>query len=179
MLPPAGMGRTASDLGHIFKLADANNNTLTKKIFTDAGGEDVTSWGNAQRRYKQESQARPSATRKRQSAPRIEERTGGTTQVQARQTPHQAAITRANKDRRFEAYSEVHKAATREADELRRAGRRASWAAARGTIRVHLRVSQRSRAFWICPRHGFHVPGLGSDVSVDLQILFIARHNCA
>ena len=43
---------------------------------------------------------------------------------------------------------------------------------ARGTILGHLRVSQRSLAFRICPRHVLHAHGLGSDASDDLKIRF-------
>ena len=44
-------------------------------------------------------------------------------QVEVRQTVHQAAVARGNKERRREAYEEVHKAATLEADAARAAGK--------------------------------------------------------
>ena len=44
-------------------------------------------------------------------------RKGATTQVVAIKTSHQAAVARGNKERRFEAYQEQHKADTLEAGE--------------------------------------------------------------
>ena len=128
------MGRTPGDLDDIFAAADANDGKLTKEIFDEHDGSELMTYGNAQRRYKQHRAAGSThaaggagagaagaeqATTAAAGVPLNADREGATTQVQTIATPHQAAVARANVDRRREAYEEAHKEATAEAAALR------------------------------------------------------------
>ena len=109
------MGRTPGDLDDIFAAADANDGKLTKEIFDEHDGSELMTYGNAQRRYKQHRAAGSThaaggagagaagaeqATTAAAGVPLNADREGATTQVQTIATPHQAAVARANVDRR-------------------------------------------------------------------------------
>ena len=114
----AGMprGPKACDPSKIFRLADANNSELTKAIFEANHGDAVCSWGQARRRYNQHVASKAEAKPKPMARSKDTSK-GATTQVVAIKTSHQAAVARGNKERRFEAYQEQHKADTLEAGE--------------------------------------------------------------
>ena len=117
------MGRTPGDLDDIFAAADANDGKLTKEIFDEHDGSELMTYGSAQWRYKQHRAAGSTntaggagagaagaeqATTAAAGVPLNADREGATTQVQTIATPHQAAVARANVDRRADGGTIVH-----------------------------------------------------------------------
>ena len=113
---------SGADLSAIFAAADANDQTLTKDIWSARGGDQFVTYAQCRRRYNAFKKARDEGDGEEEDAgaatpvaekrhsrtdPPASTRMGASTQAEVRDTPHQAEVRIANAARRRNVYAEV------------------------------------------------------------------------